>query len=346
MNYSAEHRKRESRSGKHCPFLSSLTDHLTSTSSRSKPSSSADHKASQTKRTEAITQSRIFNESDDELTIDDAAPVRKRKTATATGSRQIVDSTVPSRPASRKVASKSKSPDRGIAAGGTRKSTRRAASDSEEKVEQASPKRSIPRFARSTRQKGQNKTKSSTNKGKEKMTTSEDELNTEKSAKEESPSITTGTHVSLLSPIVEDKSYHFWQTSNTLHSQAVEPQADAEVMIFPPDPLLEPVKDQTLAADQLDIDLNPPTLIDDIFDINITPSGMDIDSSMPIIAPLATVSEKTIMDLSEEERAMTVEEWIRHEIELHYEQLRLDGEKKIEAFKQKAREIRAQIASM
>ncbi|KAF8271868.1 hypothetical protein EI94DRAFT_1719680 [Lactarius quietus] len=50
--------------------------------------------------------------------------------------------------------------------------------------------------------------------------------------------------------------------------------------------------------------------------------------------------------LTEEERLMTVEEWIRQEIEVHYEHLRRDGETKIRLFKARAEEVRRQIESL
>ena len=50
--------------------------------------------------------------------------------------------------------------------------------------------------------------------------------------------------------------------------------------------------------------------------------------------------------LTEEEGLMTVEEWIREEIEVHYERLRRDGEMKIKLFKERAEEVRRQIESL
>ncbi|KAI9511642.1 hypothetical protein F5148DRAFT_262342 [Russula earlei] len=50
--------------------------------------------------------------------------------------------------------------------------------------------------------------------------------------------------------------------------------------------------------------------------------------------------------LTEEERMMTVEQWIRREIEVQYEQLRRDGEMKIRSFKERAEEVRRQIEAL
>jgi len=50
--------------------------------------------------------------------------------------------------------------------------------------------------------------------------------------------------------------------------------------------------------------------------------------------------------LTEEERVMTVEQWIRREIEMQYELLRGDGEMKIRQFKERAEEVRRQIEAL
>ena len=50
--------------------------------------------------------------------------------------------------------------------------------------------------------------------------------------------------------------------------------------------------------------------------------------------------------LTEEERILTVEQWIRREIEVQYERLRRDGEAKIRLFKERAEEVRRQIEAL
>jgi hypothetical protein len=50
--------------------------------------------------------------------------------------------------------------------------------------------------------------------------------------------------------------------------------------------------------------------------------------------------------LADEERMMTVEQWIRREIEVQYERLRRDGEMKIRLFKERAEEVRRQIEAL
>ncbi|KAH9053199.1 hypothetical protein EDB87DRAFT_285993 [Lactarius vividus] len=63
-----------------------------------------------------------------------------------------------------------------------------------------------------------------------------------------------------------------------------------------------------------------------------------------LVEPLPLQANGT--PLTEEERSMTVEEWIRQEIEVHYERLRRDGEMKIKLFKDRAEEVRRQIESL
>lgn len=50
--------------------------------------------------------------------------------------------------------------------------------------------------------------------------------------------------------------------------------------------------------------------------------------------------------LTEEEGIMTVEQWIRREIEVQYERLKRDGEAKIRLFKERAEEVRRQIEAL
>ena len=63
-----------------------------------------------------------------------------------------------------------------------------------------------------------------------------------------------------------------------------------------------------------------------------------------LVEPLPSQVNGT--QLTEEERSMTVEEWIRQEIEVHYERLRRDGETKIRLFKERAEEVRRQIETL
>jgi hypothetical protein len=53
--------------------------------------------------------------------------------------------------------------------------------------------------------------------------------------------------------------------------------------------------------------------------------------------------DETVATLTETERAMTVEQWIRHEMDRQYDRLQSDGRQKIEAFKARAIEVARQI---
>ena len=73
------------------------------------------------------------------------------------------------------------------------------------------------------------------------------------------------------------------------------------------------------------------------------PTSTPIQSFLP---PLALLPIPHIVSLSEAEQDMTVEAWIRHEISLQYEQLKSDGERRIDAFKGRAEEVRRRIDAL
>ncbi|THH09571.1 hypothetical protein EW145_g1910 [Phellinidium pouzarii] len=64
------------------------------------------------------------------------------------------------------------------------------------------------------------------------------------------------------------------------------------------------------------------------------------------LPPLATSPLEYASRLTDSERAMTVEQWIRHEMVLQHERLRADGERRIEAFRVHAIEVRARIEAL
>lgn len=59
--------------------------------------------------------------------------------------------------------------------------------------------------------------------------------------------------------------------------------------------------------------------------------------------PLALFPIPHIASLSDSEQDMTVEQWIRQEIAVQYEQLKGDGERRIEEFRGRAEEVRIRI---
>ena len=86
------------------------------------------------------------------------------------------------------------------------------------------------------------------------------------------------------------------------------------------------------------------------------PSACDVDFQkalrMPpspagvFLPPLANQPVRIIAELSEEERSMTVEQWIRYEMTTQYEKLKEDGERRIDEFLERAAETRRQIEAL
>ncbi len=84
-------------------------------------------------------------------------------------------------------------------------------------------------------------------------------------------------------------------------------------------------------------------------DVSVT-RGMDAvpaaSSSPRTYHPfLARFPVEKLISLTEEETDMTLEQYIRREMEIQYAQLKADGERRIEEFKQKAAETRKLIGT-
>lgn len=91
----------------------------------------------------------------------------------------------------------------------------------------------------------------------------------------------------------------------------------------------------------------PPPASSSLLSVSSATSTTRVEShtdAETLVEPLPLQANGT--QLTEEERLMTVEEWIRQEIEVHYERLRRDGETKIKLFKERAEEVRRQIESL
>ncbi|KAI6038817.1 hypothetical protein EDC04DRAFT_2691270 [Pisolithus marmoratus] len=71
------------------------------------------------------------------------------------------------------------------------------------------------------------------------------------------------------------------------------------------------------------------------------PVPMILEDSVFYKAPIPVLPPSEV--LTEEEREMSVEQWIRREISLSYDKLMADGQKQILLFKEKATEIRRRI---
>ncbi|EJD05359.1 uncharacterized protein FOMMEDRAFT_165810 [Fomitiporia mediterranea MF3/22] len=89
----------------------------------------------------------------------------------------------------------------------------------------------------------------------------------------------------------------------------------------------------------------PPKQADNAIDfqtsLRVPPSPADM-----FLPPLADKPIQTLTALTEEERAMTVEQWIRHEMAVQYQRLKEDGERRIQAFLEKAEETKRQIEAL
>lgn len=65
-----------------------------------------------------------------------------------------------------------------------------------------------------------------------------------------------------------------------------------------------------------------------------------------VFPPLSKLPFTPIQNLSEAELDMTVEEWIRYQMEVEYDKFRRDGERELGRFKQRAEEVRRIIEGL
>jgi hypothetical protein len=75
----------------------------------------------------------------------------------------------------------------------------------------------------------------------------------------------------------------------------------------------------------------------------------DLQNYFPGLAiprPLMEEDRVEIPPLTEAEKSMTVEEWIRAEMQRQFEKLQLDGEMAIERFRLRAQEVRQRISAL
>jgi hypothetical protein len=91
----------------------------------------------------------------------------------------------------------------------------------------------------------------------------------------------------------------------------------------------------------------PPPASSSLLSVSSTTSTTKVEShtdAETLVEPYPLRSSDG--QLAEEERMMTVEQWIRREIEVQYERLRRDGEMRIGMFKERAEEVRRQIEAL
>jgi hypothetical protein len=70
------------------------------------------------------------------------------------------------------------------------------------------------------------------------------------------------------------------------------------------------------------------------------------DPQVGFLPPLALEPLAKLSTTTDEMLDMTVEEWIRHETKVQYEQFKNDGQKALEAFYERAAEMRKMIEAL
>jgi hypothetical protein len=94
-------------------------------------------------------------------------------------------------------------------------------------------------------------------------------------------------------------------------------------------------------------DATPPPPSSSLLSVSSTTSTTKVEGHTDTETLIETLPERAnSAQLAEEERMMTVEQWIRREIEVQYERLKRDGETKIRLFKERAEEVRRQIEAL
>jgi hypothetical protein len=104
---------------------------------------------------------------------------------------------------------------------------------------------------------------------------------------------------------------------------------------------------RTLQRDENPATPPPPRASSSMLSVSSTTSTTKVEGhtdTETLVEPLPIRTNGA--QLTEEERIMTVEQWIRREIEVQYERLKRDGEAKIRLFKERAEEVRRQIEAL
>ena len=94
--------------------------------------------------------------------------------------------------------------------------------------------------------------------------------------------------------------------------------------------------------------VTPPPPSSSLLSVSSTTSTTKVEghTDTETLVESMPVRANSAQQLTEEERMMTVEQWIRQEIEVQYERLRRDGELKIRMFKERAEEVRRQVEAL
>ncbi|KAI9458857.1 hypothetical protein BJY52DRAFT_399254 [Lactarius psammicola] len=141
--------------------------------------------------------------------------------------------------------------------------------------------------------------------------------------------------------------------ANTADVSTLLPDGDAHVDVVdmalptpPARPARSPQRPTPKCLPREESPATPPPASSSLLSVSSATSTTRVESTdaETLVEPLPLQRRGT--QLTEDERLMTVEEWIRQEIEVHYERLRRDGETKIKLFKERAEEVRRQIESL
>lgn len=94
--------------------------------------------------------------------------------------------------------------------------------------------------------------------------------------------------------------------------------------------------------------VTPPPPSSSLLSVSSTTSTTKVEgqTDTETLVESMPVRANSTQQLTEEERMMTVEQWIRQEIEVEYERLKRDGETKIRLFKERAEEVRRQVEAL
>lgn len=77
-----------------------------------------------------------------------------------------------------------------------------------------------------------------------------------------------------------------------------------------------------------------------------TARAVESDPSIVLLPPLSKLPFAPLQNLTDAELDMTVEEWIRYQMEVEYDKFRRDGERELGRFKRRAEEVRAIIEAL
>ena len=122
----------------------------------------------------------------------------------------------------------------------------------------------------------------------------------------------------------------------SMHPSEGEPEADMDLAVQTPPTLRREKSPGT-----------PPPVSSSLLSMSSTTSTTKVETHTDTETLVDSFPLRTNgVQLTEEERTMTVEQWIRHEIEVQYERLKQDGEMKIRLFKERAEEVRRQIEAL